>query len=355
VKEGYEAVLCSDCFNDTGLRLDAERGGNAIPGACGACGSEQGVKLSKGALEELARRFFVRGSLHKSRYGAAPVIEGNYVRSTDVEFPQWLRDDVKKIENAIGVGFFYYGPRHWMIGRISHLQRLIGEDEGESDGVISRILEAYPENIIDESDVFYRLRKGPLEKDDAVSEFDSPPDQFCGGGRLDSPDLPIMYGSQDLQICVHECRVAAEDTLYVATLAPTRKLRLLDLSVVLHEADVTEFESLDLSVNLLFLAAAHSYPVCRKLAKAAHAKGFDGLIYPSYFGALRTGSEPYRTVFGFSRRWLPQTKPDAQLEVIENFAIFGRPIEDGRVSCLCINRLMIERADYSLLFGPVGY
>lgn len=56
--------------------------------------------------------------------------------------------------------------------------------------------------------------------------------------------LPIMYASQDLQICVHECRVTAEDDLYVATLAPSRDMKLLDLTELLTE-DVSEFESLD--------------------------------------------------------------------------------------------------------------
>jgi len=53
-----------------------------------------------------------------------------------------------------------------------------------------------------------------------------------------------MYASQDLQICVHECRVTAEDDLYVATLAPSRDMKLLDLTELLTE-DVSEFESLD--------------------------------------------------------------------------------------------------------------
>ena len=77
-----------------------------------------------------------------------------------------------------------------------------------------------------------------------------------------------MYGSQDLPVCVHECRVTAEDELYVATLSPTRDLKLLDLSVLLREEDGTEFDSLDMAVHMLFLAGKHSYEISRDSAVA---------------------------------------------------------------------------------------
>jgi len=63
-----------------------------------------------------------------------------------------------------------------------------------------------------------------------------------------------LYGWPDLQVCVHECRAIAEDELFVATLAPTRTLTFLDLTEVLQEDGVTEFESLDLAIHMLFLA-----------------------------------------------------------------------------------------------------
>jgi hypothetical protein len=36
-----------------------------------------------------------------------------------------------------------------------------------------------------------------------------------------------MYASPDLEVCVHECRVTAEDDLYVATLGAVSSLRVL--------------------------------------------------------------------------------------------------------------------------------
>jgi hypothetical protein len=49
-----------------------------------------------------------------------------------------------------------------------------------------------------------------------------------------------MYGSQDLEVCLHECRMTVDDLAYVASLSPTRDITLLDLSALLKE-DVTEF------------------------------------------------------------------------------------------------------------------
>lgn len=93
----------------------------------------------------------------------------------------------------------------------------------------------------------------------------------------------------------------------MATLAPTRELRLLDLSVLLKEEEgVTEFESLDMTVHMLFLAGKHSYKLTRAIAEAARIARFDGLLYPSYFSLLRLGEMPFQTVYGVSQRRIPQ-------------------------------------------------
>lgn len=101
-----------------------------------------------------------------------------------------------------------------------------------------------------------------------------------------------MYASRDLDTCLHECRVSVEDDLFVATLRPRRTLKLLDVSRLLHEPrEVSEFESLDLAVNMLFLAGEHSYAVTQEISGAVQRAGFDGMAYPSYFSMLRKRSE----------------------------------------------------------------
>lgn len=164
-----------------------------------------------------------------------------------------------------------------------------------------------------------------------------------------------MYGSQDIDVCIHECRASTEDDIYVATLEPQKDLRLLDLTHLLEE-DVSEFESLDMAIHMLFLARSHSYEICRAIALAASDKGFDGIIYPSFFSLIRTGGHPFETAYGLSlRRFHPERERYAEAFTIQNFALFGRPVESGLVSIKCINRLVLTQVGYKGHFGPVEY
>ena len=74
--------------------------------------------------------------------------------------------------------------------------------------------------------------------------------------RTRSPPQPILYASQDVVVCVHECRVTVEDDRCMATLAPVRELRLLDLTAVLEE-DVTEFAIEPQRIRLSALATGN--------------------------------------------------------------------------------------------------
>jgi hypothetical protein len=203
-------------------------------------------------------------------YGAAPVVQFNEHQKTSIGAPPWLELDLRWIETATGFGFFHYGPRLWMVGGVEPLEAL--QDPERREPVVRRIIGEYPAATLASGEVFYRVRKGPARSDDPA-EYDSPP--VSGTGRLDTPDNPVMYGFQDLQVCIHECRVTAEDDLYVASLAPTRDLKLLDLTHLPHEEHVTEFESLDMAVHMLFLAGPHSYTIARIIAQAARAAGYD--------------------------------------------------------------------------------
>jgi hypothetical protein len=95
--------------------------------------------------------------------------------------------------------------------------------------------------------------------------------------------------------------------------------------------------------------------ITRAVANAARDAGFDGLIFPSYFSLLRTGAAPFATIYGISIRKFAGLSQHAQTQMIPNFAIFGRPIQQGSIAVHCINRLILNRADYDLVFGPVGY
>jgi hypothetical protein len=347
-----EFVLCSDCFFDQGLKLDSfYLGIDNNNNICPNCKSEKGKKLDKNILMELADRFFVRGTIIKTEYGAYSAVQFNEHQNTSIEVSEWLKNDVALIEKILKMGFFHYGPRLWMIGEVEPLKSL--QNILERKDMIKRIIKEYPEKLIKSGEIFYRLRKEPQEPS-KFYEYDSPPDEFCGTGRLDSKVLPILYGSQDFEICIHECRVTIEDELYIATLSPTRDLKLLDLTELLNEEN-TEFESLDIAVHMLFLEGNHSYEISRDIALDVFDSGYDGIIYPSYFSLVKTGARPLETVYGISIRKVPSEKNYAKSQVIQNIALFGRPIKNEDVSVKCINRLVLNTVNYNVQFGPVEY
>lgn len=347
-------VLCSDCFTDEGLRIDAAKHGLEQADLCPRCNSTEGRKLTKKHVEGLAWRFFVGGTTIRLDYGAAPVIQCNehhYCKS-DISPSPWLENDIKLIEDAAKIGFFHYGPRLWMAGEVEPLKAL--QDAAMRSQVIDRVLKEYPATTLAEGTKFYRLRVNPQHPADPA-EYDSPPSALAGSGRLCSSGLPVMYGSQDIDICIHECRAAVDDDIYVATLKTQRDLRLLDLTHVLKE-DCTEFESLDMAIHMLFLARSHSYEISRAIAVAARDADFDGLIYPSFFSLIRTGGHPFETAYGLSlRRFHPQSEKYAEAFTIQNLALFNRPVEQGAVRVECINRLVLTQIGYQGYFGPVQY
>ena len=344
-------LLCSNCFNDEGLRFSSAAIGQRDMSKCPNCGSQDGKKLNRKSVAILARQFFVWGTIQRVKYGAAPVVQFNERRSTSIEVAPWLAPDLRLIEKTLQVGFFRYGPRFWMIGEVEPLKAL--QEPNTRAEVISRILNEYPGRILGTDECFYRLRQAPAHPHE-FQEYDPPPGEKLGHGRFDRAELPILYGSQDLEVCLHECRVTAEDEIYIATLVPKRRLRLLNLAEAPWEGHhVTEFESLDMAVHMLFLAGRHSYEISRDIATAAKKCGFDGLVYPSYFTLLRTGATPFETTFGLSHRRLPGGREHARKNTISNLALFGRPLTEGSVTVRCINRVSLNKVDYKLHFGPL--
>jgi hypothetical protein len=237
-----------------------------------------------------------------------------------------------------------------MLGEVEPLKAL--HDASTRDHVVERILKEFPERTLSPSQRILRLRRNPNPATEP-SEYDAPPVGQRGNSRLGAEDFPVLYASQDVEVCVHECRVTVEDDLYMATLAPLRDLRLLDLTAVLEE-DVTEFDSLDMAVHMLFHAAPHSYAACRAIATAASRAGYDGVAYPSYFSTVRTGARLFDTAYGISVRRFPSFREHARAQSIPNIAIFGTPVHDGLVRVDGINRLMLRRVLYDVHFGRLA-
>ena len=347
-------ILCSECFEDQGLRINAFKLGVESSNACPNCGNFHGRKLTKQKTKKLAWIFFVLGTTSRFEFGAAPALQMNefHFGKSDIEVSEWLKSDVKLLENKLEIGFFHYGPRLWMLGEVEPLKEL--QCKNNRSKVINRIINEYPEITLRPGDLFYRLRINPSIPHEQ-NEYDSPPLGLEGNGRLDSKGFPVMYASQDIDICIHESRANPEDEIYIATLKAQKDMRLLDLTFLIKE-DVTEFESLDLAIHMTFLASSHSYDISRSISLAAKQFGFDGIIYPSYFSLMRTGGHPLETVYGLSlRRFHPNAVEYAKSFTIGNFALFGRPIEEKTVIVNCINRLTLTQISYESYLGPVTY
>jgi hypothetical protein len=344
-------LLCSDCFRDEGLKIDAYQIGIENDEKCPKCNSNRGHKLTKDLVQDLCYRFFVRGTIHKCEYGGAPLIQFNsqHFNNSDIDVSPWLIDDVRLIEQAGEIGLFYYGPRFWMLGEVEPLKSLQKEDE--RDEMIEKVLMEYPVRELTEKESFYRLRINPKYSHE-FGEYDTAPDVYLGNNRFDDIDFPVLYASPDLELCLHECRTTVEDDIFVAKLVPMQKLRVLDLTALIEEDGVTEFDSIDIAIHFLFLASKHSYRICRQIAKKVKEKGLDGVIYPSYFSYIRTGAFPFETVYGISIRRFPQFKNYAQAQSIPNVALLGRPIKENKVVVECINKVVINKIGYDISFGP---
>lgn len=348
--QSITTIACSGCFENYGLRLEAEKIGFYSKNICSSCGSKEYRKLNDILLERLAFNFFVRGTIHKMDYGATPLIQFNEYQSTGVNFNNELDKDIKIFEQKLGIGFFDYGPRLWMVGEIEPLKQMQLLN-GEEKEIFKKIIKEYSAVSLSEEQILYRVRKNP-EENPNKADFDSPPMKYLGNGRLDSKDNPIFYCSTDLELCLHECRVSSEDQIYVGIFKPSKTLKLLDLSVILSE-DCTEFESLDLSVLMLFLASQHAYIILQKLSYFIRESGFDGIIYPSYFSMLKTGSIPFETVLGISHRRLNDFRAYEANKIVHSIALFGYPLRDSKLDIISINKLLLNRVEYDFTMAPV--
>jgi hypothetical protein len=124
------------------------------------------------------------------------------------------------------------------------------------------------------------------------------------------------------------------DDVFVATLRPKRDLNFIDLSGNYDEPDDADpFDSVEWFLNGLMSSSRpdiHRY--CRRIASTLwEATSCDGLAYNSYF----------RSVAG------------ANLSPRINYAIFGRPIADGKVQVKSINTVRFESIAYDFRLGPI--
>jgi hypothetical protein len=351
IQNDLDYILCSNCFKHLGLRIAANSLGDNNNSICPRCNSTNGAKLNASVSKRLIFDFFVWGSYNKAeKFGGAPRIQWNNKHVSEVTFDdECLNQDAKLLLSIVGGGLFYYAPRSWMLGDVTYLNNI--NDESQCNRLIETIFEQFPDKALAPDAMFFKIRKNPCNPSDK-SEYDSPPNYTNCLGRFETISNPVLYASTDLNTCIHEAKIASEDDAYFSSLKPSRMLRMLNLCEIVDDGK-NEFESIDIAVNLLLMSGSHSYPVTRKLALAAREKGYDGIIYPSFYSQLQNGWMPIETYYGISVRKFTQMHEYEKAKYIENYAFFGRPIEESKIHIAAINRALIKRISVDLVIGPV--
>ncbi|MEP3673124.1 MAG: RES family NAD+ phosphorylase [Hyphomicrobiales bacterium] len=324
-----QPVLCSACFTDVGLRLEAEKIGVADGKKCKACGKTDGAKIRPSQLESFFVEFFGNGSFSRTEFGGANRLASNTMRhgKREVCLPPWLEADAHLLEDHLQLGLFRYGPALWRIGEIDQLIDLRNPRKRES--AVASLVDQFPAHTLEEGFEFFKIRKDiKLGQEHNNNQFDSAPLKRSQYGRLDSKSLQVLYGSENLEICAHECRITIPDECFVASLSLLRPMHILDLASPSNDEADTEFSSLDLATQFLFSASITSYPITRSIAAYAKKEGYDGIRYPSYFSLIK-----------------PETVP--------NIALFDTPIASNWVEVRCINRVFLRSAQYDLRLGPL--
>lgn len=323
--------------------------GKLIKEECSNCKSINGYKINAEIAGYIATRFFENGSYHRVNIGGAPILKvGTGMHDSNLLINPEAQIDADLIKSKIGLKFSRYGPPEWMLGQNNYIIDLCGKN---SKQVAKEIISNYPEIILSQDDRIIRLRKNPNNPRDK-NEYDSTPKP--GNGRLDKTDMPVFYGSNDLDIIIHECRVQNTDKLFFATFRPSNELKLINLSTVLPH-DKNAYESMDIAINQLFNSGEGAYIACRELSTRIKELGYDGLLYPSYFSPLKYGVDINPVQFGIPLRRLPENKDYFQNITAVNIALFGYPVKEEKLTLLGINNLTMKQIDYKYDCGPMNY
>jgi hypothetical protein len=296
-----------------------------------------GYALDTDAVHELQRQFFSRATApNQLRDDIAVIgIVENEPEYTDIglNLRSEARADWSLIQSIVGGRLWYRSPRLFYLGITNHFgmyQSL--PKEVVRDQVVSKLRL----NQVGPTTTFYRIR---LNLDDASKfdegQYDAPPKQRRRGfGRFDNNKLPLFYGSPNLQVCIHECKVTLADEIFVATVAPTRTLSLIDSTGNYDQPeDIDPFDDLRWFFRGLMNASQpHVYRYCRRIAQTIRdMTDADGFVYNSYYTNV-AGDTGGKTI---------------------NYALFGRPLADGKLNVTSINTIRVNRITYDYHLGPL--
>ena len=322
-------MICSNCFKNEGLKLTAQTIGTISNNICDNCKSTNGTKLKVEQMSELMQIFFSHGSVPQNIGGYAPVYKISYnVEMESVDFEEPLKSDYELLKKKTNQVVFNKGPPLWRLGLTEQYDALEGEKE-EIELALEDIKSACSEIILPIDTKLYRLRvnaKDLLNPD----SFDTPPRDLKNTySRFDTSEIDIFYSSPDLETCLHESRVTVADEITLATFKTTKELKLLNIADSFIEKEgITEFEMIRILMYKLCTTNEEEYEKCRLISKFIKEREYDGFKFLSYYSNVKE-------------------------EVLSNIALFGYPFQKNKIKLESLNRVKLERVDYSFSFGPV--
>lgn len=330
-------MLCVGCLTNYGLRTEAAKLGHLSKDGqpCTGCGSVAAVLITKEQVDQLLERFFVHGSTAPTgRWESIYSLSGSRPDSTRPPvFDRTLQRDFEVLREHSSGSLILNAPSTWRLGHT-----LIAEDVsraiGQQDSVaiskhLDRVIAHCKTTVIDVGTSIFRVRRN-VESPFDDGQYDTSP--HTSSSRFSDGSVSVMYGAFDIETCIHEARVLAEDEITVGTLQPTRELRVLDLTDIPYDAPsdgAGEGGDIFYFVNARLLLGARSAEA-HAFGRRVRERGFEGIVYPSFFSDVRLD----RTRF-------------------PNVAIFGHPIRDQVLALQSLNNLRVDTIRYEYTFGPV--
>lgn len=323
-------MVCSNCFKNEGLRLTAQTLGIISNEICDNCKTTDGAKLKDEQLLELMQLFFSHGSVPQNIGGYAPVYKiSDNKEMESVNFEEPLKGDYEFLKEKTNLVVFHYGPPLWRLGLTEQYNALEGEKK-EIEAALADIKAACSEIILPIDTKLYRLRINAIDLLNSIS-YDSPPKKLkVTNTRFDTPEIDIFYSSSDLETCLHETRVTVADEITLATFKTSKELKLLNIADSFTEKkDTTEFEMISILMYKLCTTNEGEYEKCRLISEFIKHNDYDGFKFLSYYTNVKD-------------------------EPLDNIALFGFPLQEEKIKLVSLNRVKLERVDYSFTFGPVS-
>lgn len=325
------AIACPNCFSNWGFRQSIARNSKVSPAVCPMCATI-GPLIDRVGLQEAMYEFFVAGSYLPETM--APVYQVNDRNPNPARFDLTLDDDAKLACALTSDVIFDYGPAMWRFGEVN-LKHAFDEGGSHREEAALNFVARAPRIELPIGTRLFRVRKNPKvdETITTAAAFDPPPAQIVRSpGRWDDGQAAVLYASDDIELCLHECRVLLADEIIVASLATALPLKLLDLTADFDGIPSTPFDDPGIFARFLSLSRNEQWlDHARAVSRAAFQAGLDGIRYKSYYGQAKQQSGAL------------------------NVALFGRPIEAGTMTIESVNRVRLTDAHYQFSFGPVLY